>query len=56
MDDEIYIDGNLIGSLTIPAPAPIYNGAYEVTPTDAPQVLHTAGKLLTQDIIINPIM
>ena len=32
-----------------------YTGSYEVTPTAYTQTLNTTDKILTQDIIINPI-
>lgn len=33
----------------------VYSDSYEVTPTGSAQYLDTAGKLLTQDIKVNPI-
>ena len=34
---------------------PRYDGAYEVTPTRYTQTLPTEGKLLSADVIVNPI-
>ena len=33
----------------------IYDGSYEITPSADAQTLHTADKMLSGDIIINPI-
>ena len=48
---------HLDGSLTIPASIgeQIYDGPVEVTPGGMEQTLATEGKLLLQDIVINPI-
>lgn len=37
------------------AVVPEYHGAYEVVPSGETQVLSTAGRLLSQDVTINPI-
>lgn len=34
---------------------PLYDGEYEITPTDEPQVIELEGKAVKQNIIINPI-
>ena len=39
----------------MPAITPIYEGDYEVTPTDRIQILATEGKLMMSDVVINPI-
>lgn len=35
--------------------APDYEGGYEFTPTEEQQVVPTAGKILEENIVINPI-
>ncbi len=47
----------LAGGLTIPAekPAVIYDGPTEFTPTQATQMIATAGLKVLEDFIINPI-
>ncbi len=48
--------GSLIGSLSVPigggSDCDIYEGAYEIVPSDLVQVLPTANKLLKHDIVI----
>lgn len=34
---------------------PEYEGPYEVTPSQEQQILHTDDKLMTEDLIVNPI-
>ena len=36
-------------------PAGEYQGSYEVTPSAETQVLHTTGKNMSQNVVINPI-
>ena len=38
-----------------PAITPVYEGEYEVTPTDRIQILATEGKLMMSDVVVNPI-
>ena len=48
--------GTLSGGLSIGgAVAPYYDGPYEFTPTQEPQVVEIANQQAAQDIIINPI-
>ena len=49
--------GAMTGELTLPiiSGGTPYSGAYEVTPTQERQRLSTGGKVLTADIVINPI-
>ena len=47
----------LAGNLTVPSSAghQVYDGPVEVTPGGTEQKLETQGKLLLQDIVINPV-
>ena len=49
--------GAMTGELTLPviSGGTPYSGAYEVTPSQERQRLSTGGKVLTADIVINPI-
>ena len=66
MGDKIVLDGEL--SLNIPLDGtpdkvikvaeydlPVYDGVTEITPSNQVQVLQTSGKVVTQNIIVNPI-
>ena len=66
MGDKIVLDGEL--SLNIPLDGtpdkvikvaeydlPVYDGITEITPSNQVQVLQTSGKVVTQNIIVNPI-
>ena len=33
----------------------IYGGAYEITPTNAPQTLETAHLMMRENVVVNPI-
>lgn len=48
---------SLAGRLSIPTyvDVDLYDGPTEVTPGEEPQVLNTAGKVVTRNIVINPI-
>lgn len=48
-------NGNLVGSLTAPRGYEDYIGSYEVTPSTAEQIMNTADKHLTDNIIIHEI-
>lgn len=47
----------ITAALTVPevVEPPHYVGPYEVTPTQSAQTISTAGMMLTQDIMVNPI-
>lgn len=47
----------LCGSLTIPSAAGVerYEGDYSFTPSDSEQIIEIAGKLATDNIVINPV-
>ena len=66
MGDRIVLDGEL--SLSIPLDGtpdkvikvaeydlPVYDGITEITPSDEEQVLNTADRVVTRNIVINPI-
>lgn len=48
---------SLNGSLTIPdgIRVPVYEGVYEVTPTEETQILNTNNLKMTDNVTINPI-
>ena len=47
--------GKLNARITTPKIVPTYTGTYTVTPTMTTQILATAGRMLNDDITINPI-
>lgn len=66
MGDKIVLDGEL--SLNIPLDGtpdkvlkvaeydlPVYDGITEITPSNQAQVLQTSSKVLTRNIVVNPI-
>lgn len=53
-DDSMTFDGE-IGTAIIVQNFPNYDGAVEFTPVDTTQTIATAGKVLSQNITINPI-
>ena len=66
MGDKIVLDGEL--SLNIPLDGtpdkvlkvaeydlPVYDGVTEITPSQDTQILQTSNKVLTRNIVVNPI-
>lgn len=47
--------GKLSAQMTTPRIVPTYTGTYTVTPTMTTQILATAGRMLNEDITVNPI-
>lgn len=45
---------SLSGKINLYTP-PTYHGVYEVTPSPETQILGTQGKLLEEDVVVNPI-
>lgn len=52
---DLVTDGSAVQLVAIHGGYPVYDGATTVTPTNAEQVLATAGKVVTDNITINPI-
>ena len=49
-------NGSQTGQLTVPQRiGTTYTGEYEFTPNEETQVIPTQNKIMTQDVIINPI-
>ena len=56
MSASVQGTGSMAGVLDIPSRLdPDYGGAYEVTPSEEAQTLCTAGRTLSEDILIQPI-
>lgn len=54
LSGDISSTTTLVGELDAYNP-PTYHGEYEVTPSLETQTLRTQGKLLSQDVVVNPI-
>ena len=66
MGDKIVLDGELSLNLHLDGTpdkvirvtdydAPVYDGITDVTPSNQVQILQTSGKVVTRNIVVNPI-
>lgn len=55
IDDHVITAAGDLSIKIVSGDAPVYSGAYEVTPATETQTLLTANKLLTGNVVVNPI-